>query len=235
MRVQLESKPMAMLINGSDTKTVSPDALLTRYVEKNYNKDGRVWGDKTNELVEQAKLHGVKVEVQSNEDGTALVTVSSADKQKLDALFAQTLSETVKGEQASDKGQQEATRMAADIPKGIYETTRKAIENTINAVPDTLNLVFHEPIGKRSEISFGSAKVGEMYEQLAETSSLKPGEGIAPRLDTSAAKAEFQSELLRHGDGDSVTSAAGAIAPLVVGGALVTPKPPQTFKNLGDP
>ena len=70
-----------------------------------------------------------------------------------------------------------------------------------------------------------------MYDELAAQSSLKPGEGIAPRLDTSAAKVEFQSEMMRRDNyGDSATDAAGAIAPIVVGKVFT---PAESAQGLG--
>ena len=79
-----------------------------------------------------------------------------------------------------------------------------------------------------SEISFGTVKG-----RLDVTPTLQSGEGVAPRLDTSAAKVEFQSEMMRRDNyGDSATDAAGAIAPIVVGEGL-KPKAPETLKTLG--
>ena len=185
-----------------------------------------------------AKAGGsIKLELEQTGESNGKTVFSVKMSEESAAEFRRTLGEyrtgTEQDQRNGIKGQQEEVRMAHDLLAGIYETTRKGIENTINAVPDTLNLVFHEPVGKRSEISFGRAKVGEMYDELAAQSSLKPGEGIAPRLDTSAAKVEFQSEMMRRDNyGDSATDVAGAIAPIVVGEGL-KPKAPETLKTLG--
>lgn len=133
-RAALEEKPIAMLTGGTrkDGKPLDADTALGRYIERSYNRNGRVWGDKINEMVEQAKLQGVKVDLQMNDDGSAAVSVSGADKQKLDHLFNSALGETITGEQASIKGQQEATNQVVDTGK-MYVN---GAVNTINHITE---------------------------------------------------------------------------------------------------
>lgn len=132
----IQNKPVLAMIDATTEggKPLSEDAALTRYIERTYNKDGRVWGDKINEMTSLAKTAGVKVEnLQISEDGqTATFAVSDANKQKLDRLFNQTLGETIKGEQASIKGQQEATNQVVDTGK-MYVN---GAVNTINHITE---------------------------------------------------------------------------------------------------
>lgn len=133
-KAALDEKPLALLTDGvrKDGKPLDADTALGRYIEKNYNQNGRVWGDKTNEMVAAAKREGVAVELQFNDDGTAAVSVSGADKQKLDRLFKDALNQTITGEQASIKGQQEATNQVVDTGK-MYVN---GAVNTINHITE---------------------------------------------------------------------------------------------------
>ena len=135
----ITEKPIATLIDGktSDGKPIDADTALTRYVQQTYNpkNDGgsrRVWGDKINEMVSQAKTDGVNINLQFNEDGTAFVGVNAADKQKLDALFKDALDKTILGEKGSEKAQREETGQVVDIPimagNGIINTVNHATE-----------------------------------------------------------------------------------------------------------
>jgi hypothetical protein len=119
----ITEKPILTLIDGktSDGKPIDAETALTRYIQKTYNPttesgSRRVWGDKINEMVAQAKTDGVAVDLQFDENGTALVGVSAADKQKLDRLFHQALAKTILGEEGSLKAGKEEVGQVMDIP-----------------------------------------------------------------------------------------------------------------------
>lgn len=135
----IADKPIMIMIDGTtkDGKPIDADTALTRYIQRTYNpatSDGsrRVWGDKINEMVSQAKTDGVQVNLQFNEDGTALVGVNEANKQKLDGLFNQALGDTILGEKGSEKAQKEETGQVVDIPimaiNGVVNTANHVTE-----------------------------------------------------------------------------------------------------------
>ena len=138
-KTALQDKPILTLIDGKtkDGKSVDADTALTRYIQQTYNPktdsgSRRVWGDKINEMVAQAKTDGVRVDLKFNEDATALVGINAADKQKLDALFNDALGKTILGEKGSEKAQQEETGQVEDIPimagNGLINTANHLTE-----------------------------------------------------------------------------------------------------------
>lgn len=137
-QVSIRNKPVLEVIDARVPEgwPLTEDVALARYVARTYNQDGRVWGDKINELVGLAKTNGVKVEhLQVSEDGrTATFNLSAADKQKLEHLFAQALRETISGEEAGVRGQQEATRQFTDIGR-MYAN---GAVNTVNRLTEPL-------------------------------------------------------------------------------------------------
>jgi hypothetical protein len=219
----IADKPEMMLTNGQtrDGKPLDAETALGRYIEKNYNQNGRVWGDKINEMVSLAKTQGVKVDLRFNEDGTALVAVNAADKQKLDSLFNQALGETIKGEKGSDQGQREGTRMLADQARVAWNSSVNTIEGTINFAID---------------LAMSEGAKMPMYSMLPEETK--------PHVGFSGAKSKYESELMRRNiagkvDGEGIK--AGQVietgvtiaAPIVAGIAIKPGIQPQTLKTLG--
>jgi hypothetical protein len=147
-----------------------------------------------------------------------------------------------KGAQAQEKGRAEVINLATDIGGLFYETGRKAVDLTVNVVPDAFNSVLFPNFSRRtgSEPNFGRAKVGEMYDELsAQTDPNYKGNPI-PRIETSAIKYDFRSEMMRRdingkldGDGikagDAITMTASVIAPIVVGKVLILAESPQSL------
>jgi hypothetical protein len=138
-KAAIQEKPVMALIDGrtSDGKPIDAETALSRYIQQTYNPkpesgSRRVWGDKINEMVSQAKTDGVNIDLKFNEDGTAAVGVSAADKQKLDALFNDALGKTILGEKGSEKAQREETGQVVDIPimagNGIINTVNHVTE-----------------------------------------------------------------------------------------------------------
>lgn len=137
-QISIRNKPVLEVIDARmpDNRSLTEDVALARYAARTYNQDGRVWGDKLNELVSLAKTNGVKVEnLQVSEDKrTATFNLSAADKQKLEQLFAQALGETLSGEEAGRKGQQEAVNQFTDIGR-MYAN---GAVNTVNRLTEPL-------------------------------------------------------------------------------------------------
>jgi hypothetical protein len=137
-RAEVESKPLQANVDGGarkDGKPFDADTALGRYVQQTYNRDGRVWGDKINEVVSLAKLRGVRVEnLRVGEDGRATFGLSAEDRQKLDGLFAEALGETIKGEEAAERAREETQNMLLDFYK-------IQANGAINVVNDATKLV----------------------------------------------------------------------------------------------
>ena len=208
-RVALAAKPMATLIDSKDKNgnAMTADAALLGYVKNNYEQAGRVWGDKMNELVEQAKLQGVKVELLPNGEEKTAVVVSATDKQKLDRLFAQALSETVKGEQASDKGQQEATNQVGDTGKMYVNGAINTVNHLTEPVRGALAMGgFDTSAAKIPKLEYQS-EIGKKYGSAGEIGT-EIGIGVVSApvlLKTAAGKAT----LATSGVYNIATGAAG--------------------------
>ena len=187
----IADKPEMILTNGltKGGKPLDADTALGRYIEKNYNQNGRVWGDKINEMVAQAKTEGVAVDLKFNEDGTALVGINASDKQKLDKLFNQALGETIKGEQASDEGEREGTRMALDIPITLVNSATKAVEGVLN-IPSALEDLSRAEIDSRLRPA-GVQTLPIIDRMIPKVSDIVPK--IMPQADLSALQIPNQS------------------------------------------
>lgn len=132
LRAEVESMPLQANVDAGarrDGKPFDADTALGRYVQQTYNGDGRVWGDKINEVVSLAKLRGVRVEnLQVGEDGRATFELSAADKQTLDRLFAEALGETIRGEEAAERARQETQAALLDF----YQIQANGVINVVN-------------------------------------------------------------------------------------------------------
>lgn len=145
------------------------------------------------------------------------------------------------------KSKTEVNNISQDMAIGMpYETTRKIVDSTINLPQDSLNSVLSPPVGTRtgSEPNFGRAKIGEMYDELANRKLAEGYTGQLPRINTDAIKYNWQSEMMRRdlngkldGDGikrgDATSTATSILAPLVIGKVLMSAESPQSLKSLG--
>ena len=198
----ITSKPVATpgSVDAAGGKVRNAADALTEHIKQNYNPHNRVWGDKINQVLSQAKQDGIGVdnfELATDENGKerANFTISAENKAKLDKLFAQALSETKKGEWASDEGQREGTRMALDIPITLVNSVTKAIEGLGN-IPSTLEDLAR---ATRQPGSWATAKIGgipEVDAQIPKIPDPAPlGEKIMPQVDLSPFEIPNQSDL----------------------------------------
>ena len=207
-------------------KIKNGDDALVQYIQNTYNPERSVWGDKILEMADAAKQQGVKVdnfELTTDENGkeTAKFSVSGANKQKLDDLFGDALSQTIKGEQGNDEGQREGTRMLADQGRVLWNSGVNIVEGTINGAID---------------LAMSKGGQDPLY--------LTQPEIVKPHVDFSGAKSKYESELMRRnvdgvidGDGikagDAIEVGVTVVAPIVVGAAIKPTVAPNTLETLG--
>jgi Contact-dependent growth inhibition CdiA C-terminal domain len=141
------------------------------------------------------------------------------------------------------EGENETNRIGKDITYGLHhETFRKIGDGIINIPSDTLNFMFGGKTGElnRSTPNFGRAKIGEMYDELAQTDA----EVKVPRIDTTGIMPpyKFESQMMRRNlngivdgegpkAGDTISTGASIVAPLVLG-RISTPTNLNTLKGL---
>ncbi len=198
----ITAKPLATLgsVDASGGKVKNAEDAFKEHLKQNYNPNNRVWGDKMNEVLAQAKQDGITVdnfELVTDEFGKerATFTVSGENKAKLDKLFNDALGETIKGEKGSDEGQREGLRMGLDIPITLINATIKAGQGVAN-IPSDL-----EDLGRaaRKPGSWATAKIGGLPELDAQIPKLPDsaplGAKITPEVDLSGYEIPNQSDL----------------------------------------
>ncbi len=196
----ISSKPLATpaSVDALGGTVRNAEDALREHVKQNYNPHNRVWGDKINEVLSQAKQDGITVdnlELVTDENGNerASFTISPANKAKLDKLFAQALNETKKGEWGSDEGQREGTRMLGDLPimgaNGVINTanhTSEPVRGTLESLGVDTSAAKLPKLPYQSEYGKKNGGAGEIGTEI--------GLGIAAApsvLETTAGKVLF--------------------------------------------